>query len=94
MMIAIVIEFDVLAERRDEFIARLREDARETLADDGCLRMEVLLPQDGGPRVLLSELWRDRQAIDNHRLKPGHSHDWQLPLISGKRVTSCDVLAD
>ncbi len=93
-MIAVVIEFDVRAECREEFLARLQEDARETLGDDGCLRMEVLLPQDGGTRVLLSELWRDRQAIENHRRKPGHSHDWQLPMISGKRVTSCDVLAN
>lgn len=93
-MIAIVVEFEVKPACRGEFLERLRADARETRGDDGCLRMEVLLPQDGGNRVLLSELWRDRAAIEGHRGKPGHSHDWQLPMISGKRVTACDVLAD
>ena len=92
-MIAILIEFDVKPDCREEFLQKLRSDARETLGDAGCLRMEVLLPQSGN-RVLLSELWCDRQAIENHRNKPGHSHAWQEALISAKRVTACDVVRD
>ena len=91
-MIAIVIEFELRPGCRDGFLERLRRDALETLGDDGCLRMEVLLPQDGGDRVLLSELWRDRASIERHRAKPGHSHAWQEVLIAAKRVTPCDVL--
>jgi len=93
-MIAILIEFDVKPDCREEFLQKLRRDARETLGDTGCLRMEVLLPQSGGNSVLLSELWRDRQAIENHRNRPGHSHAWQEALISAKRVTACDVVQD
>lgn len=93
-MIAILIEFDVRPECRVEFERLLRRDARQTLGDAGCLRMEILLPRGDGDRVLLSELWRDQQSIDAHRNKPGHSHAWQEPLISGKRVTVCDVAKD
>lgn len=93
-MIAIVIEFEVRPGCRGEFLSRLRADARATLADDGCLRMEVLLPRGGGDRVLLSELWRDQQSIDGHRNKPGHSHAWQAALIAGKRVTVCEVMGE
>jgi quinol monooxygenase YgiN len=53
--------------------------------------MEVLHAADGSARVLLSELWRDRQAIEAHRAKPGHSHAWQDALIRAKRVTVCET---
>ncbi len=85
-MIAVLIEFEVRPECRDAFETRLRQDASETLADDGCLRMEILFPRDGGDRIVLSELWRDQSAIEAHRLKPGHSHAWQEALIRAKRV--------
>jgi quinol monooxygenase YgiN len=90
--IAIIIEFEPHAEHRADFIAKLEADARETLRDDGCLRMEVLHACDGSGRIVLSELWRDRAAIVAHRAKPGHSHAWQEPLIRGKRVLACEVL--
>jgi quinol monooxygenase YgiN len=93
-MIAILIEFDVKPECRAGFEQELRRDARATLEDAGCLRMEVLLPRTGSNRILLSELWQDQQSIDAHRRKPGHSHAWQEPLITGKRVTVCDVAQD
>jgi len=93
-MIAILIEFDVRPQCRAEFERLLRRDARETLGDAGCLRMEVLLPRGADNRIMLSELWRDQSSIEAHRSKPGHSHAWQEPLISGKRVTVCDVAQD
>lgn len=93
-MIAILIEFDVKPDCRAEFEQLLRRDARATRQDAGCLRMEVLSPRTGGHCIVLSELWRDQQAIEDHRNKPGHSHAWQEPLINGKRVLSCDVLQD
>jgi len=93
-MIAILIEFDVKPECRAEFERLLTQDARATLDDAGCLRMEVLLPRAGDQRVVLSELWRDQQSIEGHRSKPGHSHAWQEPLINAKRVMVCDVLQD
>lgn len=93
-MIAILIEFDVRPHCRVEFERLLRRDTQETLGDAGCLRMEILLPKTDDNRIVLSELWQDQQSIEAHRSKPGHSHAWQEPLISGKRVTVCDVVED
>jgi len=89
--IAIIIEFEPHPARRAEFLEKLRSDAMETLRDDGCLRMEVLHATADSDRILLSELWRDREAIEAHRNKPGHSHAWQDALIRSKRVTVCDT---
>lgn len=89
--LAIIIEFQPCPERREEFLRKLREDARATLGDDGCLRMEVLLATDGSGRVFLSELWLDQAAIEAHKAKPGHSHAWQEPLILSKRVSVCET---
>ncbi|MCC6532287.1 MAG: antibiotic biosynthesis monooxygenase [Burkholderiales bacterium] len=88
--IAIIVEFEPRPECRAEFLDQLRIDAAETLRDEGCLRMEVLLVRDG-ERVILSELWRDDAAIEAHRGKPGHSHAWQAPLLKSKRVSVCET---
>lgn len=90
--IAIFVEFDPFPEHAPEFLEKLKRDAEETLRDDGCLRMEVLCVRNGEGRIVLSELWRDQAAIDAHRSKPGHSHDWQNPLVRSKRVTICDAI--
>jgi quinol monooxygenase YgiN len=89
--LAIIIEFEPHPERRMEFLEKLRSDARQTLRDDGCLRMEILHASDDRNRILLCELWRDRQAIEAHRNKPGHSHAWQDALIRSKRVIVCET---
>jgi quinol monooxygenase YgiN len=89
--LAIIIEFDVKPECRDEFLRKLRQDAVATLQDDGCYRMEILTACDDANRILLSELWRDFAAIEAHRDKPGHSHGWQEPLINAKRTTRCVI---
>jgi len=89
--LAIIIEFEPRPEQREAFLRKLRSDAAETLRDDGCLRMEVLVARDGSNRVLLSELWRDQAAIEMHKAKPGHTHTWQEPMILSKRVSVCDA---
>lgn len=90
--IAVLIEYRVRPGCGTEFEARLRADCARTLADDGCLRMEVLRPRGASDVLWLSELWRDEAAIEAHRNAPGHSHAWQTPLIVSKRVTVCDAL--
>lgn len=95
MPIGIYIEYTPHADKFDELLARLKEESRTCLReDDGCLRMELAVPEQCDGRILLSELWRDRAAIESHRNQPGHSHAWQEPLIASKRVTVCKVLTE
>jgi quinol monooxygenase YgiN len=95
MSLGIYIEYQPRPGCRDTLLARLREEAESCVReDDGCLRMEVAVPEkDDDPRVLLIELWRDRAALNTHSAKPGHSHAWQDALVESKRVSVCTVVA-
>lgn len=89
--IGIYIEYRPHPERFDEFLAKLREEADETIADDGCFRMEIALPEKPDGRVFLIEHWRDEAALEAHRNKPGHSHAWQEWLVAEKHVSKCRI---
>lgn len=95
MPLGIYIEYQPRPGCRDALLARLREEAESCIRDDdGCLRMEVAVPEKvDDPRVLLIELWRDRAALDAHSAKPGHSHAWQDAFVESKRVSVCTVVA-
>lgn len=95
MPLGIYIEYTPRHGHRDTLLGRLREEAESCMRDDeGCLRMEVAVPQKADdPRIFLIELWRDRAALDAHSARPGHSHAWQEPLVESKRVSVCDVVA-
>lgn len=93
--ISIIVEYQVEAGRRALFLERLGENCRETLADDGCERMEINEPIEGdGRTVFLTERWREQAAIDAHRAKPGHERQHQRvdELVASKRVSKCVIL--
>lgn len=95
MALGIYIEYTPRAGCRSALLERLREEAEACVSeDDGCLRMEVAVPEKASDeRVLLIELWRDRAALNAHSAKPGHSHAWQEPLVESKQVSVCTIVA-
>lgn len=95
MALGIYIEYTPRSGCYDTLLTRLREEAESCMRnDDGCLRMEVSVPQKReDQRIFLIELWRDRASLDAHGARPGHSHAWQEPLVESKRVSVCDVVA-
>ena len=93
--IAIIIEYRVAPENRAAFLDQLQVNCAETLADDGCWRMEVSEPLGGdGTTFWLTERWRDQTAIDRHRLKPGHDDGHRAidRLVASKRVVKASVI--
>ncbi len=65
--IALVVEFQIKDGGLDDFLKIIREHAAGTLADEeGCLQFDVLLPKEGGNRVLLYEAYRDDAAFEIH----------------------------
>jgi len=94
--LSIIIEYRVEPERLAGFLDLLRRNSRDTLADDGCLRMEISIPE-GRPvgSVFLTELWRDQAAIDAHRTKPGHDaqHAEIDAMLIEKHVAKGPVIA-
>lgn len=94
MPIGVYIEFEALPGRFDGLMQRLREESEHCMRhDEGCLRMELAVPQKPDGRIMLIELWRDEAAIELHRNQPGHSHDWQKDYIASKHVAVCNVVA-
>ena len=93
--ISIIIEYRVEPQNLRPFLDRLKRNSRETLADDGCLRMEISQPIAGKPgTVFLAELWRNQASIDAHRQKPGHDdgHAAVDALVADKRVVKGHIL--
>lgn len=91
--IAIYIEYEPLPGCLDALQARMQNECDECIREDeGCLRMELCLPDPPDGRLLLAELWRDQAALDAHKNKPGHSHEWQKALVAAKRVSRCRVV--
>src|ERR1700753_1899213 len=74
--ISIIVEFDVLPGRQEEFEAAIRKHASTCLAEEaGCLRFEVHHPlgENGAPapnKLLVNELFSDDAAVQEHRNTP------------------------
>jgi quinol monooxygenase YgiN len=86
--IGIWIEYRIKAGAREAFLAAIRRNCADTLADDGCLRIEPGVSGADPDVFVPSELWRDQRSIDRHRAKPGHdaSHADVDALVAEKRV--------
>lgn len=69
--IALVVEFQIKSNRREDFLAVMRDHAAGTLADEeGCVQFDILLPQEDDGRILLYEVYRDEAALEEHRQSP------------------------
>ncbi|MEQ8505248.1 MAG: antibiotic biosynthesis monooxygenase family protein [Rhodospirillales bacterium] len=97
--IALMVEFGVKAERRQDFLALMRSHAKMTLdSEPGCEQFDVLDPaaHNGGGEsgsVFLYELYTDQAAVDAHMnsallASTRGSYD---DMITTKRVVWCDV---
>ena len=91
--IAIIVEYDVKPGCLEEQEKRVRASAAKCLQEDGCLRMEVFVPEGQANKLVLSELWRDEAALEVHRSQPGHAEDHAHidELCVGKQVRRGDV---
>jgi quinol monooxygenase YgiN len=68
---ALIASIDVAPGCRDEFLPLLRAHATRCLKDEpGTLQFDVLLPHDGGDKVMLYELYQDQAAFDAHSNGP------------------------
>jgi quinol monooxygenase YgiN len=94
MPFAIIVEYVAKAEFRAELERHLRDGCVETLADDGCERMELAVSRADPMRLVLNELWRDEAALAAHRAKPGHdeSHAAYAHMAAEKRVLVADLI--
>lgn len=87
--IVLVIEYEVEVANRPKFLELMAQSCRDTIADEGCRRMELCRPVEGDDgRFVLTELWDNQACIDKHRMRPGHDaqHAASDALVARKRV--------
>lgn len=90
----IIVEFETVDGREDEFLAVIRDHARRTLLEEpGCLRFEVIKPvaQDGTPipnKVMVNELYADQAAVTAHDKGPrrGSLAATVAPMLKSRRL--------
>ena len=72
--LSIIIEYRVEPKSLPAFLELVHRNSRDTLAHDGCFRMEISVLEGHPPgTVFPTELWPDRAAIEAHRAKPRHN---------------------
>ena len=68
---AIVVEFRLKPGARERFIELVAANAAASVRDEpGCRRFDILLPEDGGDRVDLYEIYDDADAFAAHLETP------------------------
>jgi (4S)-4-hydroxy-5-phosphonooxypentane-2,3-dione isomerase len=68
---AIVVEFRLRPGARERFVELVELNAATSVRDEpGCRRFDVLLPEDGGERVDLYEIYDDADAFAAHLETP------------------------
>ena len=98
-MIAIVVEFEIDAAAKAQLMSIIRAHARRTKEQEpGCIRFDILEPQeDGGKksadRLMLFELYRDKEAFDAHRASPNLPRFFSetKQFVKNRRATFADV---
>jgi quinol monooxygenase YgiN len=68
---ALTVTFRLHPGQRDTFLPLMRANAAASLAEEpGCLRFDVLLPEDDPQEVFLYEVYTDAEAFAAHLAAP------------------------
>ena len=100
--IAIIVEFETLDGKEDEFTALITEHARLTLEEEvGCLRFDVIkvIERDGTPvpnKLLVNELYADEPAVAKHEKNPrmGPLGAATQKLLANRRLILAEVIQE
>lgn len=91
-MIALVVRLDVHAERLEQFLAAIKENAARTFNDEpGCYYFDVTQDTKNPLHFVFYELYEDEAAIDAHRAAP-HFARWREAadqcVVKGSQVNT------
>jgi autoinducer 2-degrading protein len=75
-MLVVHVHAQVRPERVEDFLTATLANARESLAEPGVLRFDVIQDQADPAHVVLTEVYRDEQAPAAHKLTP-HYAAWR-----------------
>ncbi|MBT3358695.1 MAG: antibiotic biosynthesis monooxygenase [Rhodospirillales bacterium] len=93
---AIVFRAECKPEFRADFIARAQRHAGIVRSEPGCMRCDVLVPQEGGNLIFLYELFEDEAALEAHKEMP-YMPGWRediTPMVADRDATFVIVTND
>ena len=81
-MYVVLVEFTVRDPQVEAFVERVRQQARDSLErEPGCRRFDVCVDPAARDRVVLYELYDDREAFDRH-LASAHYADFDATVAA------------
>lgn len=93
---AIVFKAECKPECREDFIRRAQRHAGIVRSEPGCIRCDVLVPEQGGNTIYLYELFEDEAAIKAHSAMP-YMPGWRediAPMVVSREPTFVIVTND
>lgn len=93
--VVLVVELSIAEGRMTDFLRRAGEHATACLAEEpGCLRFDVLRPEEGGDRVFLYEVYADAGAVETHLATPRMAKYLEdtAVMITHRNRTRCTLL--
>lgn len=89
-MYVVIVEFSIHAQHSKAFLARVRQQAEDSLNREAdCHVFDVCVNPDQDGRVLLYEVYSDREAFEAH-LQSDHFHEFDHSVrdwVEGKKVS-------
>ena len=92
--LALLVELEITPGQKERFLARAREHRENVLKKEpGCVRFDLLAPQEGSDTVFLYEVYADERALETH-LNTSHMKEYMEdigPMIANRKRTLCDL---
>lgn len=85
---AVCVSFSLKPEHRDRFVARVRQQARDSLTEPGCHAFDVWTDGSRPDEVFLYEVYAGEEAFQAH-LRTDHLHAFETDVaewVDAKRV--------
>lgn len=93
----IMVDFHLRPGTMDAFRGLIDANAIASFAEEpGCQRFDVLVPKGGGDRIMLYEIYDDREAFNAHLRTPHFAQFNQdsAALVMDKMVTEYDLVCE
>lgn len=91
--IAIIADFTTHPDSFDAFLERMKVHAAASREEPGCLRFDIVIPRKGENRVMLYELYADKDAFDAHagtdRIKA--HREATADMLAERKLHICDM---
>jgi quinol monooxygenase YgiN len=95
--VALVVELEMVPGQRDAFLDRVRQHGKMCLErEPGCHVFDVLVPDEGGDRVFLYEVYADKAAVEHHVSTPYMARYLEDtgPMIAQRTRNLCRLVGD